>query len=181
MEKLLIYRERLLKFIAARGRYIQSGIRFLSGFILFYAMGRLFGYTDFFASPFFLVMMGIIYSNISPFIDFLCSHIFTVGTCFSGSCIVFFTCCFVIFFSVPKSISGDTNLFDDGTGILLLSIASMHSDLCRNVCRNCRNSCYLNGNIYLLSCNDGLTGGDTASDRSSTWKDIQPGRSKSNR
>ena len=60
MEKLLIYRERLLKFIAARGRYIQSGIRFLSGFILFYAMGRLFGYTDFFASPFFLVMMGII-------------------------------------------------------------------------------------------------------------------------
>ena len=67
MEKLLIYRERLLKFIAARGRYIQSGIRFLSGFILFYAMGRLFGYTDFFASPFFLVMMGIlVYQRVFP-------------------------------------------------------------------------------------------------------------------
>ena len=35
MEKLLIYRERFLKFLTARGRYIQSGIRFLSGFILF--------------------------------------------------------------------------------------------------------------------------------------------------
>ena len=167
MEKLLIYRERLLKFIAARGRYIQSGIRFLSGFILFYAMGRLFGYTDFFASPFFLVMMGII-------------NVFIPTSALS---LIFYVVIFLqlAFFSVPKSISGDTNLFDDGTGILLLSIASMHSDLCRNVCRNCRNSCYLNGNIYLLSCNDGLTGGDTASDRSSTWKDIQPGRSKSNR
>ena len=60
MEKLLIYRERLLKFITVRGRYIQSGIRFLSGFILFYAMGRLFGYTEFLSSPFFLVMMGAI-------------------------------------------------------------------------------------------------------------------------
>ena len=60
MEKLLIYRERFLKFIAARGRFIQAGTRFLGGFILFYVMGKLFGYTAFFAGPFFLVMMGII-------------------------------------------------------------------------------------------------------------------------
>ena len=60
MEKLLIYRERFLKFIAARGRYIQSGMRFLAGFILFYTMGKLFDYTEFFSAPFFLVMMGVI-------------------------------------------------------------------------------------------------------------------------
>ena len=60
MEKLLIYRERFLKFIAARGRFIQAGIRFLGGFILFYVLGKLFGYTAFFAEPFFLVMMGLI-------------------------------------------------------------------------------------------------------------------------
>lgn len=60
MEKLLIYRERFLKFIAARGRYIQSGMRFLAGFILFYTMGKLFDYTEFFSAPFFMVMMGVI-------------------------------------------------------------------------------------------------------------------------
>lgn len=60
MEKLLIYRERFLKFVAARGKYIQAGVRFLGGFTLFYVMGRLFGYTQFFTEPFFLVMMGAI-------------------------------------------------------------------------------------------------------------------------
>lgn len=60
MEKLLIYRERFLKFVAARGKYIQAGVRFLGGFTLFYVMGRLFGYTQFFTEPFFLVIMGAI-------------------------------------------------------------------------------------------------------------------------
>ena len=43
MEKLLIYRERFLKFLTARGRYIQSGMRFLGGTVLFYVLGKLFG------------------------------------------------------------------------------------------------------------------------------------------
>lgn len=60
MERLLIYRERFLKFLAARGRYIQSGIRFLGGSVLFYVLGKLFGYTEFFAQPFFILMMGVI-------------------------------------------------------------------------------------------------------------------------
>lgn len=60
MEKLLIYRERFLKFIAARGRYIQAGTRFLAGFILFYVLGKLFGYMELFSEPFFLVIMGMI-------------------------------------------------------------------------------------------------------------------------
>ena len=60
MEKLLIYRERFLKFIAAKGRYIQAETRFLGGFLLFYVMGRLFGYTEFFSQPFFCMMMGLI-------------------------------------------------------------------------------------------------------------------------
>ena len=41
MEKLLIYRERFLKFLTARGRYIQSGMRFLGGTVLFYVLGEL--------------------------------------------------------------------------------------------------------------------------------------------
>ena len=60
MEKLLIYRERFLKFLAARGRYIQSGVRFLGGAVLFYVLGKLFGYTEFFSEPFFILMMGVI-------------------------------------------------------------------------------------------------------------------------
>lgn len=40
MEKLLIYRERFLKFLTARGRYIQSGMRFLGGTVLFYVLGN---------------------------------------------------------------------------------------------------------------------------------------------
>lgn len=60
MEKLLIYRERLLKLAAAKGRYIKIGSRFLGGFILFYVLGKLMGYTQFFTEPFFLVIMGII-------------------------------------------------------------------------------------------------------------------------
>ncbi len=60
MEKLLIYRERFLKFLAARGRYIQSGVRFLGGIILFYVLGKLFGYTEQFSQPFFIFMMGVI-------------------------------------------------------------------------------------------------------------------------
>ena len=179
MEKLLIYRERLLKFIAARGRYIQSGIRFLSGFILFYAMGRLFGYTDFFASPFFLVMMGIINVFIPTSALSLIFYvvIFLQLAHVSLEVALFFLLAVLLYFLVYQRVFPETRIYL----MMVLSIASMHSDLCRNVCRNCRNSCYLNGNIYLLSCNDGLTGGDTASDRSSTWKDIQPGRSKSNR
>lgn len=60
MEKLLIYRERFLKFLAARGRYIQSGVRFFGGAVLFYVLGKLFGYTEFFSEPFFILMMGVI-------------------------------------------------------------------------------------------------------------------------
>ena len=60
MEKILIYRERFLKFLAARGRYIQSGVRFLGGIILFYVLGKLFGYTEQFREPFFIFMMGVI-------------------------------------------------------------------------------------------------------------------------
>ena len=60
MEKLLIYRERFLKFLAIRGRYIQAGTRFLGGMILFYTLGKLFNYTEFFTEPFFAVIMGAI-------------------------------------------------------------------------------------------------------------------------
>ena len=60
MEKLLIYRERFLKFLTARGRYIQSGMRFLGGTVLFYVLGELFGYTETFSQPFFIFMMGVI-------------------------------------------------------------------------------------------------------------------------
>lgn len=60
MEKLLIYRERFLKFLTARGRYIQSGMRFLGGTVLFYVLGKLFGYTETFSQPFFIFMMGVI-------------------------------------------------------------------------------------------------------------------------
>ena len=59
MEKLLIYRERFLKFLTARGRYIQSGMRFLGGTVLFYVLGKLFGYTETFSQPFFIFMMGV--------------------------------------------------------------------------------------------------------------------------
>lgn len=60
MEKLLIYRERFLRFLTARGRYVRAGIRFLAGAVLFYVLAQIFGYTDFFGQPFFVLMMGVI-------------------------------------------------------------------------------------------------------------------------
>lgn len=59
MEKILIYRERFLKFLTARGKYVQMSARFLGGSILFYVLGKLFGYTEIFTEPFFPFIMGI--------------------------------------------------------------------------------------------------------------------------
>ena len=60
MEKLLIYRERFFRFLAARGRYVQAATRFLSGAVLFYVLGKIFGYVDFFGQPIYALMMGVI-------------------------------------------------------------------------------------------------------------------------
>ena len=61
------------------------------------------------------------------------------------------------FLSVPESISGDTNLFDDGTGILLLSIASMYYRSLQECFAGIAGiPAILMGTVIYYLCNDGL-------------------------
>lgn len=60
MEKLLIYRERLLKFVAAKGKYVQAVTRFIGGVLLFFTVGQIYGYTEILDQSFFLTVMGLI-------------------------------------------------------------------------------------------------------------------------
>jgi hypothetical protein len=43
MEKLLIYRERFLKFLTARGTKIRIAARFIGGVLLFFVLSQIFG------------------------------------------------------------------------------------------------------------------------------------------
>lgn len=46
MEQLLIYRERIIKFITGRGRGIQFIGRFFAGFVLFFVVTQIYGYSS---------------------------------------------------------------------------------------------------------------------------------------
>ena len=162
MEKLLIYRERFLKFLTARGRYIQSGMRFLGGTVLFYVLGELFGYTETFSQPFFIFMMGVI----SVFIPI------------SALSLIFYV---VIFSCISESFSRDKDLSDDGANLLLFSTTCMFTDLCWDVLWNCRTSSDLNGNSDLLSVQYPSADNEPAGIRISTWEGLQSDRSKSDR
>ena len=184
MEKLLIYRERFLKFLTARGRYIQSGMRFLGGTVLFYVLGELFGYTETFSQPFFIFMMGsdqCLYSNISIIADLLCRYILRVTSCIVRSDIIFCTGSCIIFSCISESFSRDKDLSDDGANLLLFSTACMFTNLCWDVLWNCRTSSDLNGNSDLLSVQYPSADNEPAGIRISTWEGLQSDRGKSDR
>lgn len=184
MEKLLIYRERFLKFLTARGRYIQSGMRFLGGTVLFYVLGELFGYTETFSQPFFYLYDGsdqCFYSNISIIADLLCRYILRVTSCIVRSDIIFCTGSCIIFSCISESFSRDKDLSDDGANLLLFSTACMFTDLCWDVLWNCRTSSDLNGNSDLLSVQYPSADNEPAGIRISTWEGLQSDRSKSDR
>lgn len=113
MEKLLIYRERFLKFLSAKGRYIQALIRFLGGFILFYVMGNLFDYTEFFREPFFLVMMGIIsvFIPISALSFILFVIVFLQLAHISLEIALFFVLAIVLYFLVYQRVFPETRIY----------------------------------------------------------------------
>ena len=184
MEKLLIYRERFLKFLTARGRYIQSGMRFLGGTVLFYVLGELFGYTETFSQPFFIFMMGVIsvFIPISAlslifyvviFLELLHVSLEVTLIFCTGSCIIF-SC-------ISESFSRDKDLSDDGANLLLFSTTCMFTDLCWDVLWNCRTSSDLNGNSDLLSVQYPSADNEPAGIRISTWEGLQSDRSKSDR
>ena len=164
MEKLLIYRERFLKFLTARGRYIQSGMRFLGGTVLFYDGSD-----------------QCLYSNISIIADLLCRYILRVTSCIVRSDIIFCTGSCIIFSCISESFSRDKDLSDDGANLLLFSTACMFTDLCWDVLWNCRTSSDLNGNSDLLSVQYPSADNEPAGIRISTWEGLQSDRSKSNR
>ena len=179
MEKLLIYRERFLKFLTARGRYIQSGMRFLGGTVLFYVLGKLFGYTETFS-----LYDGsdqCFYSNISIIADLLCRYILRVTSCIVRSDIIFCTGSCIIFSCISESFSRDKDLSDDGANLLLFSTACMFTDLCWDVLWNCRTSSDLNGNSDLLSVQYPSADNEPAGIRISTWEGLQSDRGKSDR
>lgn len=184
MEKLLIYRERFLKFLTARGRYIQSGMRFLGGTVLFYVLGELFGYTETFSQPFFYLYDGsdqCLYSNISIITDLLCRYILRVTSCIVRSDIIFCTGSCIIFSCISESFSRDKDLSDDGANLLLFSTTCMFTDLCWDVLWNCRTSSDLNGNSDLLSVQYPSADNEPAGIRISTWEGLQSDRGKSDR
>ena len=142
MEKLLIYRERFLKFLTARGRYIQSGMRFLGGTVLFYVLGELFGYTERFTAIFYLYDGSdqCLYSNISIIADLLCRYILRVTSCIVRSDIIFCTGSCIIFSCISESFSRDKDLSDDGAESSFIFNCLHVTNLCWDVLWNCRTS-----------------------------------------
>ena len=178
MEKLLIYRERFLKFLTARGRYIQSGMRFLGGTVLFYVLGELFGYTETFSQPFFIFMMGVIsvFIPISALSLIFYVVIFLELLHVSLEVTLFFALVVVLYFLVYHK-----DLSDDGANLLLFSTTCMFTDLCWDVLWNCRTSSDLNGNSDLLSVQYPSADNEPAGIRISTWEGLQSDRGKSDR
>lgn len=184
MEKLLIYRERFLKFLTARGRYIQSGMRFLGGTVLFYVLGELFGYTETFSQPFFIFMMGVIsvFIPISALSLIFYVVIFLELLHVSLEVTLFFALVVVLYFLVYQRVfSRDKDLSDDGANLLLFSTACMFTNLCWDVLWNCRTSSDLNGNSDLLSVQYPSADNEPAGIRISTWEGLQSDRGKSDR
>ena len=60
MDRLLIYRERFLKLISSRGKYIQFFGRFLCGVILFFVSSRIYGYVGLLSEPFIFIILGLV-------------------------------------------------------------------------------------------------------------------------
>ena len=60
MDKILIYRERFLKFLSSKGKYIQFFGRFAGGLLLFYVINNIYGYASVIGEPFMLLIMGLI-------------------------------------------------------------------------------------------------------------------------
>ena len=178
MEKLLIYRERFLKFLTARGRYIQSGMRFLGGTVLFYVLGELFGYTETFSQPFFIFMMGVIsvFIPISALSLIFYVVIFLELLHVSLEVTLFFALVVVLYFLVYQRVFPETRIY-----LMMVPTACMFTDLCWDVLWNCRTSSDLNGNSDLLSVQYPSADNEPAGIRISTWEGLQSDRSKSNR
>ena len=183
MEKLLIYRERFLKFLTARGRYIQSGMRFLGGTVLFYVLGELFGYTETFSQPFFIFMMGVIsvFIPISALSLIFYVVIFLELLHVSLEVTLFFALVVVLYFLVYQRVFPETRIYLMMVPIFFYSTACMFTDLCWDVLWNCRTSSDLNGNSDLLSVQYPSADNEPAGIRISTWEGLQSDRGKSDR
>ena len=182
MEKLLIYRERFLKFLTARGRYIQSGMRFLGGTVLFYVLGELFGYTETFSQPFFIFMMGVIsvFIPISALSLIFYVVIFLELLHVSLEVTLFFALVVVLYFLVYQRVFPETRIYLMMVPIFF-STTCMFTDLCWDVLWNCRTSSDLNGNSDLLSVQYPSADNEPAGIRISTWEGLQSDRGKSDR
>ena len=52
MEKLLIFRERILKFLSSNGRVLRLAGKFIGGALLFYVAGEMYAYGSLLSQPF---------------------------------------------------------------------------------------------------------------------------------
>lgn len=71
MDKLLIYRERILKFISSKGKLIQFSGRFLCGLILFFVVSNIYGYVSLLSEPFIFIVLGLVCVFLSNSVIFL--------------------------------------------------------------------------------------------------------------
>lgn len=60
MDKLLIFREWILRFFTSNGRIIRLFARFLGGILLFYVTGQIYGYNDILSQAAAIVILGFV-------------------------------------------------------------------------------------------------------------------------
>lgn len=85
MEQLLIYRERFLKLLVSKGKYIQFLGRFLGGIILFYVVNQTYGQIHLLGQPFMILIMGLICVFVPTSVIFIMYHLIVLLNLFSIS------------------------------------------------------------------------------------------------
>ncbi|HJC50633.1 MAG TPA: hypothetical protein H9754_08705 [Candidatus Anaerostipes avistercoris] len=75
MGNLLIFRERILKFLASKDKALRLVGRFLGGTLLFFVTGEMYGYGSLVAQPFMSVIFGLICAFVPVSVVFLLYHL----------------------------------------------------------------------------------------------------------
>ena len=75
MEKLLIFRERILKFLSSNGRVLRLAGKFIGGALLFYVAGEMYAYGSLLSQPFMFLILGIACIFLPVSVIFLLYHL----------------------------------------------------------------------------------------------------------
>ncbi len=75
MEKLLIFRERILKFLSSNGRMLRFAGKFVGGALLFYVVGEMYAYGSLMSQPFMFLILGLVCVFLPVSVIFLLYHL----------------------------------------------------------------------------------------------------------